>query len=302
MKTPCYTALKKLAYWGLPRGVYQLLEQLRDHRAPDQRASLNSQVAHLAKDNTVFKDQHKGERCFILATGPSVAQQDLRSLADEHCIAVSHFFLHRDIRVISPQYHVVAPYHSPFTFAEVEKLVDGMHENYSKNTICFFCHAPYQYSTYEFFRLHPEKSFQDTYLIDYTHSSDLNEQNHLRQSTWDIAASPFQVRTVIYAAIQLAFYMGFKEVYLVGCDHDYLHDTKRVSDHHFYKEEEGVSDVEHLSGFTTERWFKEYYFRWQQYRLMQEYAKQRGCQILNATKGGMLDVFPRVSLEDILNS
>lgn len=302
MKNQCYNALTKLAYWGLPRGIYQLLEVWRDRQSSSSvSGESESQIAQLAKGNTAFKNRHQGDRCFILATGPSVAQQDLSALSHEHCIAVSHFFLHQNIRTISPRYHVVAPYHSPFTFDEVDKLVEGMHDHYSEETTCFFCHVPYRFSTFEFFRAHPEKSFKNSCFIDYTHSVALDEHNNLSHRMWDIAGSPFQVRTVIYAAIQLAIYMGFKEIYLVGCDHDYLHDMKRVSHHHFYKEEEGVSDVEHLSAFTSERWFQEYYYRWKQYRLMQEYAQKRGSQILNATRGGMLDVFPRVAIEEVLN-
>ena len=300
MKGQCHSLLDRLAYWVLPQGVHQLLRETC--ALSNENSKLESQVAHLRERNLAFKEKHKGQRCFILATGPSVAQQNLLGLANEDCIAVSHFFLHEDIRSIAPRYHVIAPYHAPFDFADVGKMVGGLHENYPDDMTCFFCHSSYQYSTYEFFKQHPELAFKNSFFIDYSGSRGLDESNYLDERVWDISKSPFQVRTVIYAAIQLAIYMSYKEIYLVGCDHDYLLDMNRVRDHHFYREEDGVSDVEHLSGFSSERWFEEYYFRWKQYRLMQDYARQKECQILNATKGGMLDVFPRVVLEDILPS
>jgi len=73
-----------------------------------------------------------------------------------------------------------------------------------------------------------------------------------------------------------------------------------VTNHHFYKESEGISDVKHLSEFTTERWFQEYYMRWKHYRLIRDFLSSKNVCIYNATKGGMLDVFPRVSLDEII--
>ena len=80
---------------------------------------------------------------------------------------------------------------------------------------------------------------------------------------------------------------------------DYLKDVERVTNHHFYREEDGVSDAEHLGSFTLERWFLEYYLRWKQYRLMREYLESKGVRVFNATTGGMLDVFPRVDLASL---
>jgi hypothetical protein len=94
--------------------------------------------------------------------------------------------------------------------------------------------------------------------------------------------------------------MGCAEIILLGCDHDYLSDLSRANNH-FYKESDGnAADKDHLKEFTTERWFLEYHERWRDYRLMNSYCSLKGVKILNATDGGMLDVFPRVSLESVL--
>ena len=58
--------------------------------------------------NKGLKDKHKGSRCFILLTGPSIAREDLRPLSDEITFACSRFFLHQDIGVISPKYFLQA--------------------------------------------------------------------------------------------------------------------------------------------------------------------------------------------------
>lgn len=36
------------------------------------------------------------------------------------------------------------------------------------------------------------------------------------------------------------------------------------------------------------------------YELMNEIAKRKKCEIYNATRGGMLEVFPRVDLEKVI--
>jgi hypothetical protein len=176
----------------------------------------------------------------------------------------------------------------------------GFDEVYTDDVTYIFGHNPYEFSVYNFLLKNPGYLKEKLFFLDYSRSLSLTEENHMLPQTWDITRSPFQVRTVVYSAIQLAVYMGCKEIYLLGCDHDYLHDTKRVTNHHFYREGDGVSDAEHLSAFTSERWFEEYYFRWKQYRLMRQYTQSIGCDIYNSTQGGMLDVFPRISLQEVI--
>ncbi|MDD1427164.1 hypothetical protein MEO94_22330 [Dolichospermum sp. ST_sed9] len=295
------STLKSLSYWTLPPGIKDTLvsiysERVRNNDFDLERAVLKKLVA----ENSKFKNIHHGERCFILATGPSIKTQDLGCLQGELCIGVSQFFLYKDIKIISPKYHVLAPSHHPFNFDDLGKIFDGLMRSYGDDVTCFLGYTPYIFSNYRFIEKYTQYKNNNQYFIDYSMSQSLDESNYCDDDIWRIDKKPFSIRTVIYSAIQVAVYMGCKEIYLIGCDHDYLNDTSRVTNHHFYKEEDGVSDAEHLSSFTTERWFGEYYFRWKQYRLIREYAQQHGCGIFNATNGGMLDVFPRVRLEDIV--
>uniref|UniRef100_B8HNB5 6-hydroxymethylpterin diphosphokinase MptE-like domain-containing protein n=1 Tax=Cyanothece sp. (strain PCC 7425 / ATCC 29141) TaxID=395961 RepID=B8HNB5_CYAP4 len=292
--------LKSVAYWTLPPGVQDSLKGMyRLSSAGNHNSSTTAEVDLIARNNAQFRDIHKGERCFILATGPSINQQDLSVLKNELCIAVSHFFLHQDIKVINPKYHVLAPYHPPFNFETIKTVFEGFIKNYSDEMIYFFGHSPYEYSVFNFLKQSSFYRLKNTHFINYIDGKVLDEDNYTDDEVWDISRAPFKIRTVIYSAIQLALYMGCREIYLIGCDHDYLNDTSRVTNHHFYKEEDGVSDAQHLSSFTTERWFEEYYLRWKHYRLMREYARLKNCKIINATHGGMLDVFPRVELTKI---
>ncbi len=291
--------LKAIAHWTLPPGVQQTIREFYQQTQPNHHDLEVAKIASIAENNSIFENKHQGERCFILATGPSINQQNLSLLAGELCFAVSHFFLHKDIETIAPKYQILAPCHPPFDFQTLEKVFTGFNTNYPQDVTYFLGHRPYDYSVYNFLQNNPQYQTERNYFLNYSDSPALNETNYLDSNTWDISKSPFGIRTVIYSAIQIAIYMGCKEIYLVGCDHDYLNDTNRVTNHHFYLEEEGVSDAEHLSSFSTEKWFEEYYLRWKQYRLMREYAELNNINIYNATKGGMLDVFSRVNFDNL---
>lgn len=290
--------LKKASRWLLPPKIE---ECFRNHL----RVTLPHDLKRRLVNNKKFHNIHKGQRCFILATGPSINKQDLTGLQKEFCIAVGSFYLHKDVNVINPLYHVESPIHPPFGIDSVAKITDAYNKYYTNKTIFFMGHSPYKYAFYNALKSHSifEKTLNINFL-NYAGGIHLDENNYKDSKYWDITKTLFACRTVVYSAIQVAAYMGFKEIYLLGCDHDYLSNyLTGYKDHHFYKDEEGVSGVaDYLSAFTLEKWFEEYYYRWKQYRLMGDYLEAKGCKIYNATDGGMLDVFPRVRLTDIVNS
>lgn len=291
--------LKPVAYWTLPPGIKNTILEIYQNIIIRKTDPYLTEIKSLAKKNSLFKNKHHGERCFILATGPSITEQDLSLLKGELCIAVSSFFMHKDIKKINPQYHVIPPNHPPFTFDKYYHYFKGFNNYYSDEMIYFFGYRPYKFSVLNFLKQYPEEKIKNIYFLNYCLSKQLNKINYKQSNIWDICKCPFGVRTVIYTAIQIAFYMGCKQIYLLGCDHDYLNNTSQITNRHFYKDEDTVSDVEHLKGVTQERWFQGYYHLWLEYRLMREYLNLNGCQIYNATKGGMLDVFPRVEFANI---
>jgi hypothetical protein len=64
--------------------------------------------------------------------------------------------------------------------------------------------------------------------------------------------------------------------------------------------------AEVISKFEAERsisylinWYSTFY---QHYRLLNEYARDRGIEIVNLTKGGLLDVFPVKKYETVIRN
>jgi hypothetical protein len=112
--------------------------------------------------------------------------------------------------------------------------------------------------------------------------------------------SIFQGGTVTFVAIQLAFHMGFKEVALIGCDHNFtskgpanklVESSDRDKDHF---------DPNYFSGGVM--WqlpdlaLSEY-----SYSMAKEAYELAVRKIFNATEGGKLEIFPRISLKDFVS-
>jgi hypothetical protein len=106
--------------------------------------------------------------------------------------------------------------------------------------------------------------------------------------------------TVTYGAIQMAYYMGFKEVYLLGIDHNYSIslDEKGIpvvkEDVKDYFEGSKASNqglnlprvAESTLAYMTARRFAD---------------KHSNFAVYNATRGGKLEAFERVDLDKILS-
>ena len=102
---------------------------------------------------------------------------------------------------------------------------------------------------------------------------------------------------IVDLCLPLAYYMGFREVYLLGCDCDYrLDDAPDFSDAYFYdigKQTLPPDSPEYLTGAWRDRAFASYE------TLKRAFAAGGGA-IYNATAGGKLEVFPRRAYEEVL--
>lgn len=282
---------KEIVKWLIPPGVYSLARQ----SYLLLQAKLNPSATSISR----FKDIHKGERCFIIATGPSIKTQDLSPLANEVCFGVSFFHLHDEYSKIRPKYHVLAPNHAPFDFDLIKRYADSLNEQCEQPMDVFWGVNGYEFSAQNYFQQHQLNSNLGLHLLDYSRAASMNEMNFTDGDIWNYKHRPFVMRTVVYGAIQLAAYMGFSEIYLLGCDHNYLQELDKNAVH-FYEEENGnEKDAEHLKAFSIEDWFFEYHARWRDYRLMSTYLASQGTRIYNATNGGMLDVFPRENFNEL---
>lgn len=287
--------------WLIPPGYANLLRRGKitlQHKL--RRSNENSLLKTYKSRLESFRNRERGRRCFILASGPSIGKQDISILRDEVCIGVSFFFLHPQAAAIKPQYHIFAPNHPPFDFDLPKRYINGIKNAYNHQFSAFYGWTPYEFSILNYAK-EIENLPPNLEVIDYSQSEYINESNAETDKSWTLDKKPFKIRTVLYSGIQLARHLGCTEIYLVGCDHDYLAERQRT-ENHFYKDIVGnPQELNHIDTFSTEKWFLEYYNRWHDFRLMQSALLKKDIKIFNATNGGMLDVFKRTSLEELFS-
>ena len=97
----------------------------------------------------------------------------------------------------------------------------------------------------------------------------------------------------IPASIQLAVKMGYKEVYLIGCDLGYVPFGTNHFDADYYEGEYHQEFTEEWAAYQEEALVYAH-------KLAAGECAARGIKILNAGVGGRLEAYPRVRLEDVV--
>ncbi|WP_222862399.1 hypothetical protein, partial [Campylobacter concisus] len=100
--------------------------------------------------NINLKDKHKGKRCFILGSGPSIKSEDLKPLKNEIVFALNNFYVHNDFDEIASgdiqKYYLVAPIHPPQTEDEWRRWFEDMEKHVPINVNMIFGLDIYDYN------------------------------------------------------------------------------------------------------------------------------------------------------------
>ena len=229
-----------------------------------------------------LKGIHKGKRCFVIGNGPSLRAADLDMLQGEYTFAVNRIFSFFDQTKWRPTYYLSTDDKILQDFQNEFLNYDLGHMFLAKK----FCtiQAPSNVLT----RIY--HGFM-TFDID----ADLYQKNQMYISE-DVSNHFSDGQTVTFASIQLAIYMGFKEIYLIGVDHNYsrvLEASGKV------RVDPTVQDY-----FDNKRYNHAYPANLNAaeyaYTIAKEYGDTHGVKICNATRGGKLEVFERVDFDDLM--
>jgi len=212
-----------------------------------------------------YKNIHQGKRCFIIGNGPSLNYKDLELLNDD-VIMVSNAF----IKILDKLSYTPAYYFAQDA-AVVKDIIDQIRN--TKGITKFI------YSYYN-------KRYHVDDAINY-----ITKKQMIGFSN-DVEKGVYGGWTVTQSMIQFAVYMGFTEIYLLGVDFNYAKNNTEInSDCYFDKKL--YSPTRHyalpktdisLAAFTKSR----------------EYCDTHGIKIFNATRGGKLEIFERIDLDELL--
>lgn len=245
----------------------------------------------LAAQNVQLRNRHAGQRCFILANGPSIKQQNISVLKSEHVISVSSGYLHSDYAEIAPAYHCVPQItYGLMSRADVVAWFREMHEKLG-HAVLFLNHTEEAVAREE--RLFAGRQVRYTVF-----SGGFSE--YPTDEIPDIASRIPAVQSVPVMGLMIAMYMGFSEIYLLGTDHDHF----RTAEYKYSFEPtvlRGKDSTVDAGGKPTS-WYAEFVGLarlWEQYRSIKQIAQHHGIRIFNATAGGELDEFPRVDFASL---
>lgn len=215
-----------------------------------------------------IKNCAKKKRCFIVATGPSLTIDDVNALAKEDTFGVNSICKLFDRTSWRPTFYCLS---DKMVYQSLKNDLEKWQPSnifYSKkefectlkHAIPVLCRAAYP--LYQHSKLKTEKIlFSD-----------------------DATKCVYTCATVVFFTLQLAVTMGYKQIYLLGTDCNYtgsqLHSSLTAYN-------ASVNPDVGLSMFRP-------------YEEAKRYADKHGIEIYNASRGGLLEVFPRVVLDKVL--
>lgn len=227
-----------------------------------------------------LKNAHRGQRCFIVANGPSLRAEDLARLQEngEITFGMNRIYKFFPDTAWRPTYYVCEDINI-FHESQDEinaipaklKFIPVNHKWYNGVDIK---DAMYFWANYN-----RAKDYPDSFSPEIAHQMD-------------------SMGTVTFTCINIAAYMGFTEIYLIGVDHNYqvtINEDgqtvvdKTAKDYFCENYDDDIKDVVvHDMRQNTIA-----------YRKAKHYCDEHGIHIFNATRGGKLEVFERVDFDTL---
>jgi hypothetical protein len=232
-----------------------------------------------------LKNRYRGERIFLIGNAPSLNRLPLEKLKSEFTFGVNRIYLLFDRISWRPTFYTVLDWRVGPDIASDVNALDGM-----------------------------------TFLLDWRYHGLLRGgpdtywfSTGSKEFSYDATERLYGGGTVMVATLQLAYYMGFNPIYLIGVDASYtvpktviqtgedrfgtgikseLTSTRDDDPNHFDPRYFGAGRRWHdpnvqgmIEGFTTSR----------------DALAEKGVKVYNATAGGALEVFERVAFDSLFD-
>ncbi len=228
---------------------------------------------------------HLGKRCFILGNGPSLNRVDFDKLRGEVTFGVNSIFLMTRTNGFRPTYFVVE---DNLVFAENKDAIDTYGGVIKV--------LPKQYAE-------QLNNVDDCFFFEMDQSFYNKNSRNRALPQFNLSSNPvfYCGQSVTYINLQLAYYMGFDQVILLGMDFSYS-----IPPNH---EQKGGHI--HSRGDDPNHFHKDYFGKgktWKDPRLgrvLRSYHRAKfafessGRSIMNGTAGGKLELFDRVSFDSL---
>ncbi|MDA9981767.1 DUF115 domain-containing protein [Gammaproteobacteria bacterium] len=243
-------------------------------------------IAITANDHRVasLKDKYKGRRCFIIGNGPSLRITDLDKLKNEITFASNKIYLAFDQTQWRPTYYsVIDVLVAENNRSEINEL--NLFKVFGETVRPYFRKA------------------KDILWLKMLRAPGFN-RNYAGRFSTNALKGVYGGASVVYSQIQFAFYLGIKEVYLIGVDYSFevpkptgqQCESGEILEHrgennHFHPEYRKLG----------ERWTTPLLdLQYKAYLAANATFTEHGGKIYNASRKTALDVFTQVNFDHII--
>lgn len=257
--------------WQFVRTSYDSIKRMPELPAAYLHPWRQESIRRLAR----LKDVHKGKRAFVVANGPSLKYTDMSKLRNEITFGMNRIYL------MFPQLGFTTTYLTVVNDLVIEQTATDL-ANLSLPKFLAWRSRRHFSADLPLRRV-------PTFL--YTSYTGPHFSTNVRGRVWEGA-------TVTNVILQLAFHMGFQQVILIGVDHNYTATGKPNTT--------VVSQGDDPNHFSPSYFGKG--FRWQLpdletsevgYAMAREAYHKAGREIVDATIGGKLTIFPKVDYDSL---
>lgn len=228
-----------------------------------------------------YKGKYTKKRCFVIGNGPSLRIEDLERIREngDICFASNKIYKVFDRTDWRPDYYACTDavvfkqnYRSILELGDYPKFfttdlrLQNLIRREPKNIILNYAMKPIQKTKFN-----------------------------------PLATYIYSGGTVTYVLITLAWMMGFREIYLIGCDHNYdsfssakttvMSATNETNGDYFMKNYMRPGEVMNVGNLGRAELG---------YIIAKKYIESHGGKLYNATRGGKLEVLPRADLDKLL--
>lgn len=263
---------------------------------------------NILRKNLEIRNIHQNKRCFIIGGGPSVANIDLGILTDEYTFVLNEFDKNTQYNKLKPNFHIISDT-AFYTEGETEYFPERFRakdKSVPKETImCLNLRAKNFVEKYGLFKNHKVYYFGTQGIFTDNLPFNIEVDKYIPQP-----------KNSVLMCLMIASWMGFKEIYLMGCEHNFLsfnigYGKSLVYDHNY---EDELSKLDSKNDevmkkyipirdqmLTYEKNIANVLQLFRNYKFFYAKAKKLypGIKIYNATPDSFLDVFPMINFNEI---
>jgi len=257
--------------WQFSRDAYDAVRRIPQLPAAYLHPWRRESIKRLAE----LKNIHKGKRAFVIGNGPSLRQTDLSKLKNEITFAMNRFYL------AFPELGFMTSYICVTNDLVVEQFADD------------FAALPIPKFIAWRSRRHFSPQLPITQLPTFVYTSYTG-----RKFSTDVRGRVWEGATVTNLALQLAFHVGIEKAILIGVDHNFTSkgDANKIvvsqgdDPNHFMPNYFGKGVKWQLPDLDTSEIG---------YTFAREAYRQAGREVIDATVGGKLTIFPKVDYDSL---